>query len=481
MERSAPSITCALRSLQRRLGILALSCAALALALPGAARASSDCDQFSGSIAHVPNNVPALTGLAGLGNGNNLQPGDVITLKLDNAGGNAIVRLMGTNNVLIPYLSQSGETATFTIPQGYAGDGFYVDYADGTNGLASWFCTSVSKVNGLTPSRQLTAMQKMVTPIVALGSAEAVAGATSGAIDAAFAGPSSPATSGAAGGALGYAASPTGGDMPRLKLSGDGSSLSHRFHQDWTVWADVRGRGWRETDGPTGQQVNVTAGIGRQISPDWVIGLLGGYEQFRYDVAAFDGRFSGRGGSFGAYSGVRLSPTLRWNTTLVWSRLGYDAQVPLAAGGFAGSRWIANSSLIGNHRWSSFIVEPSITLTGIWEHQGSWLDSAGGAHDSQTFSGARVSAGGKIIAPWRWDAYTLAPYAGLYSDYSTLSSSIGDDVAVPVTGRGWSARLTSGLSIGRDSGGTLAIGGDLGGLGAGFKTLSGHARLAWPF
>ncbi len=92
-----------------------------------------------------------------------------------------------------------------------------------------------------------------------------------------------------------------------------------------------------------------------------------------------------------------------------------------------------------------------------------------------------MSAGGKLIAPWTAGEYTLAPYLGFYGDYSTITSSIGDDIATLGAGRGWSGRVSSGVSIGQAGGGSLTLGGDLGGLGADFKTLSGHARLAWPF
>ncbi len=47
---------------------------------------------------------------------------------------------------------------------------------------------------------------------------------------------------------------------------------------------------------------------------------------------------------------------------------------------------------------------------------------------------------------------------------------------------GWSGRVTSGVTLksGR-AGPTLSLGGELGGLGAGYDIWSANARADWPF
>ena len=55
--------------------------------------------------------------------------------------------------------------------------------------------------------------------------------------------------------------------------------------------------------------------------------------------------------------------------------------------------------------------------------------------------------------------------------------------AQPVGGiaDGWSGRVTGGVSVAKAGGGTLALGGEYGGLGANYKIWTANGRLFWPF
>src|SRR5262249_54447357 len=134
--------------------------------------------------------------------------------------------------------------------------------------------------------------------------------------------------------------------------------------REWSLWADVHGTGWdrnnNNSDGAlNGEQLNVTAGIGRKLTPDFLIGLLGGYEQFKYTSAALAGTFRGDGGTIGSYAAWRFAPALRWDATLAWSSIAYDATAGSANGAFHGSRWLASTGLTGIYRWAALIFEPS--------------------------------------------------------------------------------------------------------------------------
>src|SRR6202041_546977 len=79
------------------------------------------------------------------------------------------------------------------------------------------------------------------------------------------------------------------------------------FDRLWSAWADVRGTGFDQTDanGQHGSQLNVTAGIGRKLTSDFLVGLFGGYENFLFSMASISGRMTGEGGTAGGYAAWR--------------------------------------------------------------------------------------------------------------------------------------------------------------------------------
>ena len=51
-----------------------------------------------------------------------------------------------------------------------------------------------------------------------------------------------------------------------------------------SVWADLRGTGWERDNNSasdlSGNQLNVTSGVGRKLTPDLLVGIVAGYENF---------------------------------------------------------------------------------------------------------------------------------------------------------------------------------------------------------
>ena len=56
-------------------------------------------------------------------------------------------------------------------------------------------------------------------------------------------------------------------------------------------------------------QVNAIAGLTRKFTPNFLVGVLGGYEHFDYSSQAFNGVLKGDGWTTGAYLGWRLRRT----------------------------------------------------------------------------------------------------------------------------------------------------------------------------
>jgi hypothetical protein len=255
--------------------------------------------------------------------------------------------------------------------------------------------------------------------------------------------------------------------------------------RDWRLWLDVRGTGWSVSQ-PTnsdlkGSQVNVTLGLSHLLTPDVVVGAIAGYETFNYDVASLTGTFKGDGETVGAYFARRFS-ALRFDSALTWSYLSYNATAGTATGSLTGSRWLFYTGLTGNQFIGSFLIEPSVKVFVLAEHERSWIDSLGTVQDARDFSAGRASVGSKVARAFDLpDGARISPFAGVYADYRFMSDN-AVPTGQPVVGiaDGWSGRATAGAVYTKASGAGLSVEGEIGGLGASYKIWSGKIRGSIP-
>jgi hypothetical protein len=368
-------------------------------------------------------------------------------------------------------------------------------YGGDASNAASTSAPLTQAVGTAPDSLKLRALQDQVAPIVAQASGAAISGAIDNAISNAFGDGGTPISAGPNGVTVNFAAEPrseiarrTDDAFSALGYAANPAKAPPRslIEREWSLWLDVRGTGWNRNDTAAdlkGDQINVTAGLGRKLTPDLLVGIVTGYENFKYDSASLDGTMKGNGGTIGGYTAWRLLPTLRWDATLAWSDISYDGSAGTANGSFTGHRWLASTGLTGSYRVAAFVLEPSATVYALWEREDEWTDSLGTLQPTRSFSTGRVATGGKVIYPWMLgDGARLAPYAGLYADWR-----FGTDDAVPagepIVGidNGWSARVTGGIAYTTADGASLSLGGEYGGLGADYKVWTANARGSLPF
>jgi uncharacterized repeat protein (TIGR01451 family) len=255
--------------------------------------------------------------------------------------------------------------------------------------------------------------------------------------------------------------------------------------KEWLLWADVRGTGWN-TDPSAGDirggQINAIAGLTRKLTPDFLIGILGGYENFDYTSQTLNGRLKGDGWTVGGYLGWRIWPGVRFDAALGRSGVSYDGVSGTAAASFPGNRWIASAGLTGMYRMQWLDIEPSAKVFAVWERDSSYIDSLGTLQAENTFSSGRASSGVKVAYPLVWGAMaTLAPYVGLYADYYFSSDNAALLLPTQFV-QGWAARTTAGVSYNVAGGAKVLVGGEVGGLGSqNFTTWSVRGRASLPF
>jgi outer membrane autotransporter protein len=260
--------------------------------------------------------------------------------------------------------------------------------------------------------------------------------------------------------------------------------------RDWLAWAEVRGTGWNtgtQTGDIRGGQTNAFLGLTRRVTPNFLLGVFGGYEVFDYSSQTLNGRLKGDGWTVGGYIGWRIFPGLRFDAGVARSGISYDGTAGVATASFPGQRWLVSSGLTGTYRTlSGFEIEPSARVYALWEHESAYTDNLGIQHADRDFSAGRASAGAKVAYPWLWSTGTVvAPYAGVYGDYyfnkddATLLTAPN---LLPIEYvQGLSARVVSGVSVTMQNGPRFLLGGELGGIGNDFKVWSVRGRAAVPF
>src|ERR1700676_1179629 len=244
---------------------------------------------------------------------------------------------VGTNHSTASFQTAALTVGSHTITAAYGGVNFplFIGPSSGTTTQVV-NAANTTTTNGPTDSQKLQSMQIIGSQVVATTSGQSITGGVQGGIFDAFANGANPITGGPNGlfFSSGFAAEPPpdpSGAFAALAYATKAPGYRTKAppwvaERDWNVWADLRGTGWDRTnsDGDfRGDQFNLTVGVGRKLTPNFLVGLVTGYEDFRYNSTSLNGTFKGDGGTIGGYAAWRPASALRFDTTLAWSDINY--------------------------------------------------------------------------------------------------------------------------------------------------------------
>jgi hypothetical protein len=454
-----------------------------------AAAASPGCTSLNGSL----NGAGVSTGLA-IGTG--FSAGDVITGTA--TGTSVALRDSSTGD---NFLEPAGTGFTYVVPSNTS-DRLYISAIVPLVGrpdvVVTWSCTPAGAAaapgTANHDSQNLRALEVAATKFVATVSGQAITGAIDSHIGDAFSAGGPPVTGGPNGLRFNFAAEPP--QSPSATDEAFSAALGYAAkgftkapptmaYHDWSAWADVRGTGFDQNDanGMHGRQFNLTGGVGYKLTPDLLVGMFGGYENFDFNMLSIGGLMTGDGGTVGGYAAWRIAEHWRIDGKVGWSDISYNGTAGTASGSFTGSRWLGGGGLTGTYRLAGYMLEPSARIYALWESDNAFTDSLGTAQAARNFSEGRVSAGAKVTYPWQIAPdVTFAPYMGAYGDFR-FSTDNALPVGTPFVGvkDGWSARVTYGLALNFRNGPMLLAGGEFGGIGAGYDIWSMTGRVMWPF
>lgn len=415
-------------------------------------------------------------------------------------------RITGSNPTGLVTFTENGQTigtatlvngvAAFTISTLHAGNNAVTASYPGDANNQQDPETVIQVVSAsATDSANLHRMQFAVMPVVTNLSGQAISGAIDNAISAGFGGGCQLISPNGAGFTYCFDGDTPAQSSPTTRESSltlDGQRLEHDFAalgyasdppptikatpirsqpRDWLVWVDVRGAEFRSTtigSDVQGKQINGAAGVTRRLTPDFLVGVLGGYEHFDFTSQAYSGTLKGNGYTTGAYVGWRLASTVRFDASGAWSGFTAADTAGSATGNFSGYRWFGSAGLTGSYAWEATVFEPSARVYILREQEKAYTDSLGALQGSHTFDTGRGSAGVKVSHMFPAGVGMIAPYLGFYGDYyfsrddATTTPAL---TAVTPLLKGGAARATGGVAMMFGGGTQLSVGGEYSGLG----------------
>lgn len=242
----------------------------------------------------------------------------------------------------------------------------------------------------------------------------------------------------------------------------------------WSTWLDVRNSGWKFDNTASdlkGKQMNITAGVSRKITPDFLGGVMFGYENADYDSSLAAANLKNNGVLVGPYFGYRFCGNMLVDGAVTISKLKYDSKIGGVTGSFDSERIVSALGLTGTYSAGAVLLSPSLRGTYLTESQDQWTDSAAAVQQRETTTGGQGSFGTKAAYTIATDSAKFSPYIGVYGDSFT-----GSEVETRTSGRatvGADAVLASGL--------VFHLGYENSGLGVNLKQWSVDGLVSVPF
>jgi outer membrane autotransporter protein len=260
----------------------------------------------------------------------------------------------------------------------------------------------------------------------------------------------------------------------------DANYCARREEDPVSAWGNMTWTGF--TDGDDDQrQINAFGGVDYLLTPEFLLGIVAGYEYTDSQFDSLGGSLSGNGETVGAYGAWRMGTALRAEAGVTYSMLSYDIENASADADFDATRLITYGGLSSVMNLGEVRVDPSANVLMLWQDEDSYTDSQGVEYDDRSFESFRGDVGAEFSLPnLHAGDWSTVPYAGVYADYwwNDDSESLNDTVGIL---ENWSARVTGGIdftSPGENA--SFTLGGELGGLGD-TTTWSAKAEARFAF
>lgn len=218
-------------------------------------------------------------------------------------------------------------------------------------------------------------------------------------------------------------------------LSTANLSSSQFLPADWSAWVSFEGRGY--SGGMSGFSMDLVGGVDRMITPDLVIGVLGGFGRTVVSNSGTPEVVSSP--MLGFYFGNNAKSGLIIDGFISAAKPVYDVN----GATFRASRQSLGLTLSGKIQKTSVALEPFLFARGYQEAQPAYTMGGGGVVGQNETTAFSASLGVKLSMQGAQSTKTAIPYISASADYRVISSTNGskDRVLAPRIGFGFSGKL----------------------------------------
>lgn len=194
---------------------------------------------------------------------------------------------------------------------------------------------------------------------------------------------------------LGSFANTYGADLPPAGVN-PGLPPAAVRESCWDAWAEFHYTRYSDAGDRDGDFAIGYVGVDCQIQPSVMLGFLGQFDRTDDEIGSVSSQIDGNGWMVGPYATVRLTPDLFFDFRAAWGQSDNDINIAGVTGNFETTRWLVEGQLTGNFLYGDYRISPEIKLSYIEENQDSYFDSANSFNPSQTVSLGRLRFGPEI-------------------------------------------------------------------------------------
>jgi hypothetical protein len=225
---------------------------------------------------------------------------------------------------------------------------------------------------------------------------------------------------------------------------------ANRFvHPDWNAWASLEGRFY--SGGLDGMSLDFVGGIDRLVTPDLLVGVLGGFG--RTAVADTGTKEVATSPMLGLYFGHQIETGLIVDGFLSFAKPAYD----ISGASFTADRQSLGLNVSGRVKRGGLSFEPFLLARGYRENQPGYTTGGGGIVGANQTSSFAASLGVKVAFEGQGSGNALVPYVSAAADYRVSTSTLAgtDRMIAPRIAVGLNGKLGQGdISLDVDFGKT---------------------------
>ncbi len=236
----------------------------------------------------------------------------------------------------------------------------------------------------------------------------------------------------------------------------------------WDIWSEGNIALFDSNSGQRGSMGVVHAGVDYLLNEDVLVGLRAQVDWMNQDFAATSGTVDGTGWMVGPYAMIRLDENFYFDVSATWGQ-SYNFISPFGTyiDEFKTTRWMINSSLVGEFTRENWTIMPALSFLYINENQGAYTDSLSVFIPGQNVAQGEIKFAPRVSYTSRLeDGSVLIPWAELAGVYSFASTPANSASSLSAAMLGLTGSVQAGIDYTTSEGSLISISGQYDGIGS---------------